>query len=105
MPEPATPSPFARTLVGALKQVIATDGDAAPAALTHRLLIRPASRDRPIPYTVHLAPDDQGTFLVTCREIPDVLTFGEDEEEALKMARYAILEALGSGPGAPDRAY
>ncbi len=48
-----------------------------------------------IPYTVQLAPDEQGAFLVTCRELPDHLTFGKTEREALAMAEVAIGKALG----------
>jgi antitoxin HicB len=47
-------------------------------------------------YTVTLTPDDNGTVLVTCPELPEVTTFGEDEDEALLRAADAIEEALAA---------
>ncbi|CAK0739211.1 antitoxin HicB [Gammaproteobacteria bacterium] len=34
-------------------------------------------------YPVELEPDDNGTILVTFPDIPEAVTFGEDEEDAL----------------------
>jgi antitoxin HicB len=45
-------------------------------------------------YPIELTPDDNGTLLVTCRDLPEVTTFGEDEADALRHARDAIEEAL-----------
>ncbi|HEY1432807.1 MAG TPA: type II toxin-antitoxin system HicB family antitoxin [Stellaceae bacterium] len=45
-------------------------------------------------YTVILTPDDNGTFLVTCPDLPEVSTFGEDAEDAMHRAADAIEEAL-----------
>lgn len=47
-------------------------------------------------YSVELVEDDNGTLLVTCPELPEVTTFGEDEPEALRRARDAIEEALAA---------
>jgi antitoxin HicB len=47
-------------------------------------------------YAVILAPDDNGTFLVTCPDLPEVVTFGEDAEDALQRAPDAIEEALAA---------
>ena len=47
-------------------------------------------------YDVKLEPDDNGTFLVTCPALPEVTTFGETEEEALRHTRGAIAEALAA---------
>jgi len=47
-------------------------------------------------YPVTLTKDDNGTFLVTCNDLPEVTTFGETEAECLQNARYAIEEALAS---------
>jgi hypothetical protein len=69
------------------------DGTSLP-ALTHHILVQPVPGGPMIPYTVYLAPDEKGTFLVTCRELPDLLTFGKNEEEALEMAVVTIEEAL-----------
>ena len=87
-----------------LRQAVATDDGIA--AISHRLPITPPDGGVPTTYTVHLAPDNKGTFLVTCRELPEVTTFGEDEEEALSMAEEAIREALEARrktrPNSPD---
>jgi antitoxin HicB len=48
-----------------------------------------------ISYLVKLEPDD-GALLVTCPELPEVTTFGEDEDDAIAHARNAIEEALAA---------
>jgi antitoxin HicB len=45
-------------------------------------------------YTIKLAADDNGTLLVTCPDLPGVVTFGEDREDAIRHARDAIEEWL-----------
>lgn len=45
-------------------------------------------------YTVKLEPDDNGTLLVTCPDLPGVVTFGEDRDDAISHARNAIEEWL-----------
>jgi antitoxin HicB len=45
-------------------------------------------------YPVLLTPDDNRTILVTCPDLPEVTTFGEDAEDALMHAVDAIEEAL-----------
>ena len=47
-------------------------------------------------YSLILEPDDNGTILVTCPDLPEVTTFGEDEDDALIRARDAIEEALAA---------
>ena len=47
-------------------------------------------------YRVTLEPDDNGTLLITCRSLPEVTTFGDDEADALRNARDAIEEALAA---------
>lgn len=47
-------------------------------------------------YRVELTPDDNGTFLVACPQLPIVTTFGETREEALARAVDAIETALAS---------
>lgn len=51
---------------------------------------------RTLSYRVHLTPDDNGTILVTCPDLPEVTTFGEDEDEARLRAVDAIEEALAA---------
>jgi len=47
-------------------------------------------------YPVILTPDENGTVLVTCPDLPEVTTFGEDEEDAIGRAADAIEEALAA---------
>jgi antitoxin HicB len=63
-------------------------------------------------YAVILEPDDNGTLLVTCPELPEVTSFGGAVEDALRRVADAIEEALASriahredipSPSAPDR--
>ena len=47
-------------------------------------------------YEVILTPDDNGSLLVTCPDLPEVTTFGEDEDDAIHRAADAIEEALAA---------
>lgn len=47
-------------------------------------------------YAVIFTPDDNGTLLVTCPDLPEVTTFGEDEDDAMQRAADAIEEALAA---------
>jgi antitoxin HicB len=49
-----------------------------------------------VSYLIRFEPDDNGTLLVTCPELPEVTTFGEDEEAALAHAREAVEEAIAA---------
>ncbi len=45
-------------------------------------------------YRVHLTPDDNGTLLVTCPDLPEVTSFGDDQVSARVHAGDAILSVL-----------
>jgi antitoxin HicB len=47
-------------------------------------------------YAVILAADDNDTVLVTCPDLPEVATFGEDTDDAMQRAGDAIEEALAA---------
>ena len=47
-------------------------------------------------YRVVLTPDDNDTVMVTCPDLPEATTFGEDEAEALLRAVDAVEEALAA---------
>lgn len=47
-------------------------------------------------YPIVMTRDDNGTLLVTCPDLPEVTTFGEDEADALRHAADAIDEALAA---------
>ena len=47
-------------------------------------------------YPVTLAKDDNGTLLVTSPDFPELTTFGEDREDALRRAFDALLTVIQS---------
>ena len=47
-------------------------------------------------YPLVIEPDDNETLLVTCPDLPEVTTFGEDEVDASRRAGDAIEEALAA---------
>lgn len=49
-----------------------------------------------IRYPVTLTPDDNDTFFVTCPDLPEVKSFGDDEADALSHAADAVAEAVAS---------
>ena len=46
--------------------------------------------DQPRTYTVVLRPEPEGGFTVRVPALPEIVTYGEDEDEALAMAKEAI---------------
>lgn len=68
----------------------------AARALRHRIPVPSPTGGPPVTYTVDLAYDEDGDVLVTCRELPEVATFGHGEAAALIMAEMAIQEALAA---------
>lgn len=47
-------------------------------------------------YSIFLTPDDNGTLLATCVELPEVTTFGDNEASALRNVANAIDEAIAA---------
>lgn len=47
-------------------------------------------------YPVILTPDDNGTVIATCKDFPEVTTFGDDNEDALSRAVDAVEEAIAA---------
>jgi antitoxin HicB len=45
-------------------------------------------------YPVTLTPDTNGTILVTFKDVPEAVTFGESEDDALRHAKDALDSAL-----------
>lgn len=45
-------------------------------------------------FSVTVQTDDNGTFLVTCPDVPELTTFGETEAEALAQAAAALVAVL-----------
>ena len=48
------------------------------------------------PYCIKLEPDDNGTILATCPDLPEVATFGKNIEDALSRAQDAFDEAVAA---------
>ena len=46
-------------------------------------------------YAVSLTPDDNNALLVTCRDFPELTTFGETEADALHYAQDALNTVIG----------
>ncbi len=87
-------TPVAQRFIRLLRQAISSEDGTSLAGVTHHLPVTPRDGGMPKAFTVYLAPDRRGRFLVSCRELPDLLTFGATEEEALAMAEVVIREAL-----------
>jgi antitoxin HicB len=47
-------------------------------------------------YPIVLTPDDNDTLLVTCPDLPEVTSFGDDEADALGRAVGALEEAIAA---------
>ncbi len=51
--------------------------------------------DRTLSYTIHLEPAEEGGYVVTVPAIPGVVTEGDTYDEAVAMAKDAILAYVG----------
>jgi antitoxin HicB len=47
-------------------------------------------------YPIDLTPDEDGTILATCPDLPELTTFGETEADALAHADDALAEAIAA---------
>ena len=47
-----------------------------------------------VTYTIHLRPEPEGGFTVLVPALPEIVSYGETEEEALRMAEDAIALSL-----------
>lgn len=102
MAQSSRPTPWGRQLVRMLRQAVADEEGHGLPAISHRLPIATPDGKAPRIFTVDLSPDQEGTFLVTCREVPDVVMFTKDEEDALVRAEQAIREVLVARRSASD---
>lgn len=50
----------------------------------------------PFAYPMALQPDDNDTLLVTCRDLPDLATFGDNREAALAWAAKALVAVVSA---------
>jgi antitoxin HicB len=49
-----------------------------------------------IAYPITLSHDDNGTLLVTSPDFPELTSFGDSIDDALRRARWALLEAVAA---------
>ena len=47
-------------------------------------------------YPINFRKDDNGTVLATCRDFPELTTFGDDRDDALRHAVDALEEAIAA---------
>ncbi len=47
-------------------------------------------------YRLSLTPDDNGSFLVTSSDFPELTTFGESRDDAIRQGEAAVEEALAA---------
>lgn len=47
-----------------------------------------------VTYTIHLRPEPEGGFTVLVPALPEIVSYGADEDEAMRMAQEAIELAL-----------
>ena len=102
MPPMSKPSSVGLRFLGMLKNAVESEDGLGLAALCQHILVQPPCGGPLVSYTVYVSPDVRGTFLVTCKELPDLRIDCENEEEALSLAEAAIREALGARPSSPD---
>ena len=57
---------------------------------------RSVALDRQYTFTVTLDPDEEGGFVVRVPALPEIVSYGETEDEALAMAKDAIELVLTS---------
>ena len=96
MPKRLPPGPVAEELVRLMQMATSLQDGPSFAPLTHRLAIPHPLTGAPGTFTVDLMVDGDGSVLTTCRELPEVATIGQDEEEALALTTAAIEEALAA---------
>ena len=99
------PSSVGRKFIGMLRNAIEREDRDALGAICHHLPIPRPGDGPPAVFRVYLSPNTNGSYLATCRELPDVAAIGETEEDALELAQGAIEEALGARRSSPDFPY
>lgn len=88
------PSLHALRLVQELKNAIDEEEGVGHDTLTRRLPVASPDGRLAATYTVDLTLDYDGVYLASCREVSEVFLTANSEEQALRLACMAILEAL-----------
>ena len=97
MPRDIKRTRVGRQFLGLLKNAIAMEDGAGLGSISYRLPVASCDGRPPLTYTVYLTPNEDGSFLATCRELPEVTVLATGEEEALSMAEQAIKDTLQGG--------
>ena len=83
-------------LVRAVLKAVAAGEDIGLPVVSHPVRVARPEGGSVVTYTVCLIRDDEGTYMVTCRELPEVLVFEQCERQALIAAQAAIRRALAA---------
>ena len=90
------PARFNLKLVRAVRKALAKGEDLGLPVMSRPLAVAPPQGGPAETYTVRLVRDDEGTYMVTCHELPEVLAFEQCEKRALAAAQTAIGHALAA---------
>ena len=90
------PSHFNLKLVRAVRKALASGEDCGMAIESRPIFVTPPKTERSELYTIRLVHDDEGTYMATCREVPEVLVFENSEGDAVTAAHVAIKAALAT---------
>lgn len=90
------PARFNLKLVRSVRKALARGEDCGLEAEAYRLLVTALEAERSELYTINLVHDDEGTYMATCREVPEVLVFEDSEGDAVAAAQTAIRKALAA---------
>jgi hypothetical protein len=82
--------------VRAERKALAAGGDLVLPVVSHTLQVVTPEGGPAAIYTVCLVRDDEGTYMVVCRELPEVLVFEQCERRALAAAQAAINRTLAA---------
>ena len=83
-----------RWLIQGIRRAFAMEDGVGRQVRSHHIPLEHADGRPPTVYTVDLARTARGTFVVSCRELPEVVFLSSDEGNALTGAEMAIEEAL-----------
>jgi hypothetical protein len=94
MPRSCKPTPLSHEFVQAFKTALAVNSGRDSQTIGHHVPVRAPGAIAPRMYTVHVAAEPGGAYLATCVEFPEILVSAGTEDEAVLVARTAILLRL-----------
>lgn len=97
------PARFNLRFVRAMRKALANGEDCCGLVPeTYHLLVSSPEAEQPARYTVCLVHDDEGTYMATCRELPELLVFESSKADVIATAHATIEEALAAQGGLSD---